>query len=444
MIFYNRFENFLINELNIHSPQKILIAVSGGVDSMVLLHLMMQTKHQIAVAHVNYCLRDKESDADHEFIKNFCSMNEIQFFDTKFDTGSFTTENKIGIQEAARDFRYNWFSELTLKHQYNFIATAHHLNDLSETFLFNITRGTGISGLHGIPTRRNNIIRPLLFAKKNDLIDYALSNSIQYRNDSSNLKNNYSRNKIRNQVIPVLKEINPQLEVHINSLSNKLLFIENIYKNHIEQTWKMVSSELNGTIEIHIAKLLKLQELNHYLFEFLSPFNFNLSQTLDIASSLNDQSGKRFFSSSYHLFKDRESLFIIPAKTESEFEILLSNDIKTLNVNNALLTFEILAPVKDITFCQNVFYFDIATFEFPLKIRNWHIADKFIPLGMDHHKKISDFFIDEKLNLIQKKESIILCSTDESIIGVLPHRISNKNKLTKQTNTVLKITYTRV
>lgn len=441
MNFLNRFENFLINELNIHTSQKIIVAVSGGVDSMVLLNMLMQTKHQIAVAHCNFCLRGEESNGDNELIKLFCNENNIQFFDKIFDTNSFTKENKIGIQEAARIIRYEWFNELLANYHFNFIATAHHLNDVTETLLFNITRGTGISGLHGIPIRNNNIIRPLLFATKDEIIEYAKENNISFRDDSSNNKNKYSRNKIRNLVVPVLKEINPLLEEHVHSLTNQITFIEKIYRSHIEEIWNSIHIKKNDTIEVPISELIQLHQLPYYLFEFLNPFGFNFSQTTEIISSLNEQSGKRFFSSTHLLLKDRKSIFITPVLNKTSNEICIEKGEDLITFNDAILKIEYLNIDTEINYTSNVFYFDLDSIVFPIKIRSWNNADKFVPLGMNNYKKVSDFFIDEKLSLIEKNEAIICCSNDGNIISILPYRIDNRNKITSDSKNILKITF---
>ncbi len=441
MNFLNRFENFLSNELTIHSQQKILLAVSGGIDSMVLLSLFMQTKNQIAVAHCNFGLRGDESDGDNVFVRNFCSENNILFFDKKFDTKNFTAENKIGIQEAARKLRYDWFEKLSVTNHFDFIATAHHLNDVTETLLFNIARGTGISGLHGIPAMNKKIIRPLLFASKDEIIDYAKEKNILFRNDSSNKKNTYSRNKIRNLIIPVLKEINPLLEEHVQSLTGQISFIENIYRKHIDELWKNIHVQKNDTIEISISELLKLHQLPFYLFEFLQPFGFNFSQVSEIISSLNEQSGKRFFSSTHQLIKDRNSLIIESLLTKLNTEIFIGFNSTLIEVNDAVLKIEHLNSKDEIQFCTDTFYFDLETISFPIKIRKWNEADRFHPLGMSHSKKLSDFFIDEKINLIDKNKALVCSSNDGNIIGVLPYRIDDRNKITSLTKNVLKICF---
>ena len=441
MNFLNRFENFLSNELTIHSQQKILLAVSGGIDSMVLLILFMQTKNQIAVAHCNFGLRGDESDGDNVFVRNFCSENNILFFDKKFDTKNFTAENKIGIQEAARKLRYDWFEKLSVTNHFDFIATAHHLNDVTETLLFNIARGTGISGLHGIPAMNKKIIRPLLFASKDEIIDYAKEKNILFRNDSSNKKNTYSRNKIRNLIIPVLKEINPLLEEHVQSLTGQISFIENIYRKHIDELWKNIHVQKNDTIEISISELLKLHQLPFYLFEFLQPFGFNFSQVSEIISSLNEQSGKRFFSSTHQLIKDRNSLIIESLLTKLNTEIFIGFNSTLIEVNDAVLKIEHLNSKDEIQFCTDTFYFDLETISFPIKIRKWNEADRFHPLGMSHSKKLSDFFIDEKINLIDKNKALVCSSNDGNIIGVLPYRIDDRNKITSLTKNVLKICF---
>ena len=438
MNFFNRFDFFLTQELSVQSPQKILVAVSGGIDSMVLLHLFMQTNHTLSVAHFNFGLRGDESDGDQAFVQKFCAENKIPFFEKKVDTKKFTSENKIGIQEAARILRYEWFNELSITNHFNFIATAHHLNDVTETLLFNISRGTGISGIHGIPKKNNQIIRPLLFATKNEIIEFAKSNSILFRSDSSNEKNIYARNKIRNQVIPLLKEINPLLEEHVQLLTNQIQFIEPIYRDHIAEIWEKIHQIKNEIIEIRIDELMSLKNLNFYLFEFLHPFNFNFSQVNEIIASIDEQSGKRFISSSHLLLKDREYLFISPLLIDQTENLFLEKETTYIDLNFSGLKVEHLKNIKEIIYSSNAFYFDSDTIEFPIKIRKWNTADRFFPLGMDSSKKVSDFFIDEKINLIDKSKAWICCSDNGNIICVLPYRIDNRYRITPQTKNILK------
>ncbi len=432
-----RFDFFLLEELCIHSPKHILLAISGGVDSMVMLDLLKKSHHKIAVAHCNFGLRKNDSDDDFHFVKDYCEVNNITFFENHFSTKKFAEENKLGIQEAARKLRYEWFDELMIKHHFDFVATAHHLNDVLETLLFNIARGTGIAGLHGIPVKNKNIIRPLLFATKNDIENYADTHQIHFRNDVSNTSNKYSRNKIRNKIVPVLKEINPLLEEHVHSLTQQIGFIENIYRNHINDEWKKCTKTENDITEISISSLLKLTSLQFYLFEFLSPFGFNNSQALSIIKSLPEQSGKQFLSNTHQLIIDRKNLLITKHINHNSDTFFIDQFTHTLSLKNCTLTIEKIENDSQIQFSKNIFYLDADKFLFPLTIRNWEMGDKFFPLGMTSKKKISDFFIDEKISVIEKKKAWVVLSNNE-IICLLPHRIDNRFKISSETKNILK------
>ncbi len=441
MNLYSRFEKFLIGEIGIQKACRILLAVSGGVDSMVLLHLFKRTDHEIAVAHCNFGLRGDESEGDRAFVKKYCEQYSIIFYEKRFDLKNYSEENKTGTQESARRMRYEWFDELLKTDAYDYLATAHHLGDTAETLLFNIARGTGISGLQGIPAKNNKIIRPLLFATKNEIIDYATEHHIAYRTDSSNEKNVYSRNKIRNKIIPVLKEINPLFEEHVQSLTKQMSFIKKIYSAHIHETWKQCHRKNHDKIEVDIPALLKLESPEQYLFEFLHPYGFNAIQVHGINEALQNQSGKQFYSATHLLVKDRDMLIISELDEKYADQVTIEKNVHSFALDDSLLQIDHLTVSDKIDFSKNSFYLDADLVSFPIKLRRWIDGDKFIPLGMHAPKKISDFFIDEKVNLIDKKRSWIVCSGEDKIICLLPYRVDERFKITSKTTHALKLTF---
>lgn len=438
----SRFDFFLASELKFQKTHRILITVSGGVDSMVLLHLFQKTKHHIAVAHCNFNLRGKESEDDYIFVKNYCLTQSIPFFEKKFDVGKYQLENKKGIQESARELRYTWFNEIALSNNYEFIATAHHLSDIAETLLLNISRGTGITGLHGIKPINGKIIRPLLFAKKEEIISYANQNNIHFRSDSSNDSNKYSRNKIRNTVIPILKEINPKFEEHVLMLTKNIFSVEKIYKLYVTEKWNNVHTSENGIIKISIPLLLEIDDLSCMLFEFLQPFNFNYFQSSQIFNSLNEQSGKKFYSKTHILIKDRDFLILSKLNLSSVNEIQVDQNTCSVNFSSTNLTFEYLSGDSELIFDDYFFYLDADLISFPLIIRKWQKGDLFTPLGMKNNKKVSDFFIDKKISLIDKENALLICTSNNDIICIVPHRIDDHYKLTSSTKNILKISFT--
>jgi tRNA(Ile)-lysidine synthase len=443
MNLYNRFDFFLKDTLNLETPHNILLAVSGGIDSMVLLDLFRKTNHRISVAHCNFGLRENESDADHQLVKGFCNTHAIRFFEKNMDVTTYSNVHKLGIQEAARDMRYEWFNKLITDNGIDLIATAHHLNDVAETVLFNMARGTGISGLHGIPARNGNRIRPLLFATRKDIAAYASQHHTPYREDRSNLSDKYSRNKIRNHVIPVLQEINPLLEIHIQSLTERVSFIETIYRAHIDNAWKNCHRSSNDRIEIDIHLLQQLTPLKQYLFEFLYPYGYNASQVAEIIAALKDQSGKSFYSPSAVLIKDRDTLIIskLPRSTKEVFRI--DTDIPFITTDTISIGFEYMPGTNTLDLYSGDLYIDCDKLSFPLTLRKWNEGDRFTPLGMTHSKKISDFFIDEKIDLLNKQNAWLLCSSLGEIICIVPYRIDDRFKVTHSSTTVLKITFTQ-
>lgn len=441
MNLYNRFEKFLTDEIHLQSSNRILLAVSGGVDSMVMLDLFLKTNFEFGVAHCNFGLRGEESDADHTLVKEYCSDHNITFFEKYFDTQHFIALNKTGVQETARNLRYDWFNQVSADHDFDYIATAHQMSDVLETILFNITRGTGIAGLHGIAAKNKNLIRPLLFAKRNEIEVYAEHENIGFRTDSSNASNKYSRNKIRNFIVPVLKDINPLAEDHFFSLSHQVSFIEKIFYSHISEEWNSCHTIVNGKIEISIPSVLKLDPAEKYLYEFLAPYGYNSNQVTDIFLSFTEQSGKEFHSPSHILIKDRNTLVLTKQRPRENMEFTITEDDEKIQLPGADIILEKITSKAGIRFAEHTFFFDSDKLIFPLTLRKWRDGDKFMPLGMNDLKKISDFFIDEKINVIDKSASWILINNDNETICVLPYRIDDRFKLTPETVNIIRLTF---
>jgi len=420
---------------------KILIAVSGGLDSVVLLDLLFKTGFNISIAHCNFQLRGNESDMDEEFVRNLGKNYKLKTFVKVCDASDFAVTNKLSIQESARELRYNWFKEVSIKHKFDKVAVAHHFDDNLETFFINFSRGSGLSGIRGIPITNENIVRPLMFASRKEIEEYAHENNLKFREDSSNSSDKYLRNNLRHNLIPGFLEL---LGNSIETLRKSMTYLaedELLFEQLIQQKRQELIEDGEGFQFMEKSKLLSLSPLKTWVYYLLKPFNFSRSVTDDISESLKDNnSGKKFFSSTHRLVSDREKLIITAQKlntdsqeftldeTASELLTPLHFDISTFSKTD---DFKILND-------KNIAYFDFEKLAFPLTLRKWKTGDKFKPLGMKGSKLLSNFFIDEKLSLLEKENVWLLESNDE-IIWVVGLRTSDKYKITSQTETVYKV-----
>ena len=407
---------------------KILLAVSGGADSIFLLFVLKDLGYDIQIAHCNFNLRDVESDQDEQFVKDIADKYSIRCYVRSFDTLKFAEENKISIQMAARQLRYDWFEELLVENNFSCIATGHHQDDSIETFLINLIRGSGISGLCGIQMINNKIVRPLLSLKRNQIEYFLTKQNIKYRNDSSNSDIKYLRNNIRHQLIPLLKEINPKIQETISNEIGMLNGINNIFKEKVNDIRKSIMIKREELFIIKISDLLNISNLEVILYELLRPFgSFQVKQ---IINSLRLQSGKQFFSNTHYILIDRECLIISQKKETNNKEIKIFRTVPEISKPLYMKlseTFD-LSIVNDPLFAK----FDLNKLTFPLLLRKWKNGDKFIPLGMNNFKKVSDFFVDEKYTLNEKKEQWILCSK-ENIIWIVGKRIDDRYKIASNT-----------
>jgi len=433
----------LYKKLNEHINQsfpflkesKILIAISGGVDSVVLAYLCKQMNLNIALAHCNFNLRDKESDADEDFVLELAKDWDLEVFIENFNTKQFAIDKKISTQMAARTLRYFWFDEIASQLGFNYILTAHHADDNFETFLINLSRGTGLDGLLGIPSMNKNIIRPLLPFKRDDIEKYAKQKGLKWREDSSNSSTKYLRNKLRHDVIPILKGINPQLLQNFEKTQQYLNDIKSIVDEGVNDVAKrVVSKTSNDGIAFNIKELQQLSNTKAYLYELLNGYGF--TQWEDILDLLTAQPGKQVFSNTHRLFKDRDYLIL------SEIDELPDESIKIQESQSLVLTsFGKLLITKIDTInetSKHIAYVDANLLKFPLTLRQWQEGDYFYPSGMTGKKKLSKYLKDEKFSLLDKENLWLLCSSDE-IVWVLNHRTDNRFIVTEDTKEILKI-----
>ena len=434
-------ESFLkyIKEQKLIDPSdKILLAVSGGVDSVVLCKLLHQAKIKFAIAHCNFTLRGEESDEDELFVEELAELYNVAFHSISFDTNSFAKKNKLSVQVAARELRYKWFEEIKTQFNFTLIATAHHQDDSIETFFINLLRGSGIRGLHGILPKQGDIIRPLLFVNKVEIETFAKKNKLKFRRDSSNNTDKYLRNKIRHKLIPLLNTINPSANKNIADTIENLREVEAIYLKSIEKKKLKIVEEKNGLVKINIKELEKLKPLSAYLFEYLYPLGFNSKMIDDIIDSLNSESGKQFFSGTHRLIKDRKYLIISTnEKIIDSKNINISVSQKEIKVGSNKIVFKKMLHSKkvDLKVSKDIAQIDFEKLKFPLQLRKWEHGDTFHPIGMKGKKKLSDFFIDQKFSLIEKENSMVLIS-DNKIVWVVGHRIDDRFKITDKTKQI--------
>ncbi len=415
---------------------KILIAISGGLDSVMLVHLCHQLKLNITLAHCNFNLRGAESDTDETFVIALANQLDLEIFTQHFDTENHAKQQKLSIQMAARELRYNWFSDLAEDLKFDYILTAHHADDNLETVLINLTRGTGLNGLIGIPEVNGNIVRPLLPFSREELEMYASDNRIEWREDSSNTSDKYLRNKLRHHVIPVLKETNPELLSNFRQTISNLKDTVDIVDDGIKAfTENAVEGETDNYIQFKISEFKELSNPKAYLYELFSGYGF--SEWNDVTNLLDAQSGKQLFSKTHRLLKDRNHLILteIPSESLNSFEIR-ENDLH-FNMPLGQLVFEKAdTPIK--TDSTSIFV-DKDTLTFPLNLRQWQEGDVFYPSGMDGKKKLSKYFKDEKLSLVDKENIWLLCSKG-AIVWVIGKRGDERFKVRDKTTNIVQIT----
>ena len=435
------FNNHIKTNLDFLSKSKLLIAVSGGLDSVVLTHLCHASNLNIALAHCNFKLRGKESDADENFVLGLGDDLDLEVFVEYFDTETYAKTEKLSIQMAARELRYHWFSDLAQNLGFDFILTAHHADDNLETFLINLTRGTGLNGFTGIPEINENIVRPLLPFSRAQLEVYAKSNGLKWRDDSSNTSDKYLRNKLRHHVIPHLKEVNPEL---LHNFKNTL--------QHLNDTADIVDESLNAvakraieTIDEHqvsfkISEFKKVNNPKAYLYEMFKDYGF--TEWNDVLSLLDAQSGKQVLSKTHRLIKDRTHLLLtdinddcIQKKMQTSV-LIAQSDLKIETPFGTLVMDDTDAVSKA---DRTTVFLDKTKLTFPLELRHWKVGDVFYPSGMKGKKKLSKYFKDEKLSLLEK-EKVWLLTSDNDIVWVVGMRADERFIANKNTNQILKIT----
>lgn len=434
----------LLNHIHRHelckTTDKILLAVSGGIDSMVMLHLFRQAGFDVGVAHCNFQLRGDDSNADEALVAGVCADLRVPFYHKRFDTGAYAVATGRSIQMAARQLRYDFFDTLLNAHGYAYLATAHHLNDVLETTILNLVKGTGMDGLQGVPVKNGSIIRPLLFATKEMLTTYATLHRLRWREDVSNASEDYQRNFIRHQVIPRLKELNPGLENTYRSTNERITAGIQFARNYIDMVAAEAITMSGNNISISKKKLGSMASPAVMLWELIKDKGFNFAQCQEIAA--DHQPGKRFFSSTHELITDRAS-YILQEKSHGHVaDVTIEAQAPLVTNGHGVLHFDVktreqFTLSKDPLLAQ----LDLDKITYPLAWRCWRNGDSFVPLGMQHSKKLSDFLIDLKIPLPEKEKITVLVSAGV-IVWVVGLRIHDHYKITPQTSRILTIRLT--
>ncbi len=421
-----------------------LLAVSGGVDSMVMAELFRRAGFSFAIAHCNFGLRGAESDGDEILVQNWAARHKVEFHTRQFETTRKAESEGISIQMAARDLRYTWFEELIQEFEYNYLATAHHADDNIETVLLNLTRGTGLPGLLGIAPVKHKLVRPLLFVSKKEILDFAQKEKIEWREDSSNASDAYRRNLLRHQVLPVLWEMNPSLDKTFSQSLERLRAVDSILKDRLADWRERAVRFEDETCYIGIQEIRETKEPIYYLHSVLEAYGFNYAQTAQIVASLEGISGKQFFSTSHSLFKDRESLIIEPLQGDGGFPpiVIQEDSVEVALSQNSSIEISQTPCFKKFNFSKSpkIAYFDAARILFPLRVRTWHAGDWFQPFGMGgSRKKVSDLLVDAKVPMNRKKDCLVLTDNEGNILWVLGRRADGRFGVNNETTEILKI-----
>jgi len=431
-----RFEEYIRKHDLISPGDRILLAVSGGVDSMVMLNLFQKSGYTVAVAHANFGLRGKESDGDESFVMEYCKKQAVPFHRKRFETNNYAESHKISVQMAARDLRYAWFNDLLVEEQYHWLATAHNLNDNIETVLLRFLHGAGLDQLTGIPRRNERTLRPLLFASRDEIKAYAEEEAITWREDSSNQSNEYQRNFIRHEVFPKLRELNPSLENTFKQGMEKLEGATELMRRGLEQLRDSMTRQEEQTLVIDRQLLLLLQHPGYVLYEWLRQFGFEFERCRQMAEAAAEaQTGTRFLSLTHMAVIDRDTILISERDREAYHDVLVEEWQDKAALGPWVMHFHAV-PGKEVSVDPSLATVDFSAVRFPLLWRKWKAGDSFMPLGMKKSKKVSDFLIDEQVSLPEKGRVTVVMSGDD-IVWVAGKRIDERFKVTPRTRTVL-------
>ena len=422
----NEFQDFVRENNLFNRGHRLLLAFSGGIDSVVLAELLRANDLPFAIAHCNFQLRGKESERDEDFARSYAAP--LGNFIKRFDTVSHSANTKTGTQEAARNLRYYWFQQLAKEENFDYIITAHHADDNVETVLMNFFKGTGISGLTGIDAKRNNVVRPLLFASRKQIEAFAVDKGLQWVEDSSNAADHYARNYIRHEIIPALQKRYPAIKENLRNNIERFRSVEAVYKTGLEKITRKLIVKDGELIKLPINRLQNLPGLQTVLFELLHPYGFLPAQLPDVLNLLSSDTGKFILSPTHRLLKNRDWLLINPLSSNDQVIYTIDANTTRLSFPQGELRFKNLPGHTEVVNDPMMAMLNKSKIEFPLLLRRWKEGDYFFPLGMAKKKKLSRFFIDSKLSLFEKEQVWVL-ESNKRIAWVLGYRIDDRFRL---------------
>jgi tRNA(Ile)-lysidine synthase len=454
-----RYQEFIKKE-DLFSPKdKLLLAVSGGVDSVVLCELCKQAGYDFSIVHCNFQLRGEESERDEKFVRKLGEKYKVEVKVKKFDTEKFAEENKMSIQETARVLRYEWFEELVRGSEFRvqsqdselptpdsrlrtFLLTAHHANDNAETVLMNFCRGTGLHGLTGIPVSYGNIKRPLLIFTKDELMQFAKENKLDFVEDSSNLSSKYTRNLFRNEIIPAISKVYPQVNENLNDNIDRFKEVEKLYKLAVGEIKKKLVKEKGSEWHIPVKQLMSYNN-RALIYDVIADFGFTEKQIDEVIKLAQSDSGKYIDSPTfnYRVIRHRHWFIISPVNSAEAGIIIIEEGIRNWEFGIGHLRLEVISdPQFQIPNSADIGCFDLKLIKYPLILRKWKTGDYFYPLGMKKKKKLSRFFIDQKLSKTEKEKTWVI-EMDKKIIWVVGKRIDERFKVKEKTSSVFKLSY---
>jgi tRNA(Ile)-lysidine synthase len=411
----------------------LLITVSGGIDSVVLCELCSRLGFQFRIAHCNFQLRGSESDRDEVFVRELAKKYEVEFFVRKFETLRYAEEKKLSVQLAARELRYDWFNSIPGS---DYILTAHHADDNIETLLMNFFKGTGIGGLHGILPKKGRLVRPLLFACREDIRVFAEEMGLTYVEDSSNASDKYSRNYLRHQVIPAIEKLYPNLKENLRNNIRRFSEAELLYRQAVEAQKKKLLQKKGEELHIPVLKLQKQASIQTLLYEIVKEFGFSPAQATEALHLLDSESGKYIASSTHRIIRNRSWLIISPLNDLLSGHIPIQESDKRIGWNSGQIHIEKIPVKQPLSLSRETAQLDADRIVFPLLLRKWKKGDYFYPLGMKKKKKLSRFFIDQKLSITEREDTWVI-EMDKKIIWVVGWRIDDRFKITDATREMI-------
>ena len=433
------FENYIQENQLFSKEDKLLLAISGGQDSVFLFHLLLQSGYEFSVAHCNFQLRGTESDLDEQFVKDLCEQHKIVCHVKLFDTKDEAKKLKLGTQEIARKLRYDWFDELRISENYRYVLTAHHKSDNTETMLINMMRSTGISGLHGIQNKNGYLIRPLLYISRSEILSRIQAQEIEFRHDQSNDGDSYLRNKIRHHIVPEFEKIEPKIDEVFYNVSSHINEFEKLSENILNNLWESNVTLSNGAFCIPDSIFENIIRPNILLYYCLKKYGFNAVSLKPFEKIDSIVLGSVIYSNDWQITRERGGFDLRKKTSFDSYSQIINSFHDSASFQEIDITFKTI-PKNEVDFSQeNTLFFDSTKCQFPLLIRTWEAADKMQALGLSGHKKISDILTDKKINTSERKSQLVLLDANKSIMALLPSTCSEAHKISQETTQALAI-----